>query len=103
MELPIRRYGDLMFEYLYPLRRKVYLLAGLIFATLALQLVNPQIIRSFIDTAVSTTNTQPLIWAGVVFLATSLLLQIVGVAATYVGEDVGWQSTNQPRAHLARH
>ena len=64
MELPIRRYGDLMFEYLHPLRRKVYLLAGLIFVTLALQLVNPQIIRGFIDTAVSTTNSQPLIWAG---------------------------------------
>ncbi|WP_420645283.1 ABC transporter ATP-binding protein [Candidatus Leptofilum sp.] len=103
MELPIRRYGDLMFQYLYPLRRKVYLLAGLIFATLALQLVNPQIIRSFIDTAVSTTDSQPLIWAGVVFLGTSLLLQLVGVAATYVGEDVGWQSTNQLRADLARH
>lgn len=107
MELPIRRYGDLMFEYLTPLRRKVYLLAGLIFATLALQLVNPQIIRSFIDTASanaqSTTNSQPLIWAGVIFLATSLLLQLVGVAATYVGEDVGWQSTNQLRADLARH
>ena len=103
MELPIRRYGDLMFEYLYPLRRKVYLLAGLIFATLALQLVNPQIIRSFIDTAVSTKDSQPLVWAGVIFLITSLLLQIVGVAATYVGEDVGWQSTNQLRADLARH
>lgn len=107
MELPIRRYGDLMFEYLYPLRRKVFLLAGLIFATLALQLINPQIIRSFIDTAStnaqSTSNSQPLIWAGVVFLITSLLLQIIGVAATYVGEDVGWQSTNQLRADLARH
>ena len=65
MDLPIRRYGDLMFKYLYPLRRKVYLLAGLIFATLALQLVNPQIIRSFIDTAVSTEESRPLIWAGV--------------------------------------
>ncbi|MBK8900172.1 MAG: ABC transporter ATP-binding protein [Anaerolineaceae bacterium] len=103
MELPIRRYGDLMFEYLYPLRRKVYLLAGLIFTTLALQLVNPQIIRGFIDTAVTSSNTQPLIWAGIVFLLTSLLLQLVGVAATYVGEDVGWQSTNQLRADLARH
>ena len=103
MDLPIRRYGDLMFVYLYPLRRKVALLAGLIFATLALQLINPQIIRSFIDTAISGSDSQPLIWAGGVFLATSLLLQIVGVAATYVGEDVGWQSTNQLRADLARH
>lgn len=103
MELPIRRYGDLMIEYLYPLRRKVFLLAGLIFTTLALQLINPQIIRSFIDTAVTGSDNQPLIWAGVLFLGTSLLLQIVGVAATYVGEDVGWQSTNQLRADLARH
>ena len=103
MDLPIRRYGDLMFEYLYPLRRKVYLLAGLIFTTLALQLINPQIIRSFIDTAVSTKDSQPLIWAGGIFLATSLLLQLVSVAATYLGEDVGWQSTNQLRADLARH
>lgn len=103
MDLPIRRYGDLMFQYLYPLRRKVYLLAGLIFATLALQLINPQIIRRFIDTAVSSQDSQPLIWAGGVFLFTSLLLQMVGVAATYVGEDVGWQSTNQLRADLARH
>ncbi|WP_420631658.1 ABC transporter ATP-binding protein [Candidatus Leptofilum sp.] len=103
MELPIRRYGDLMYQYLYPLRRKVYLLAGLIFTTLALQLVNPQIIRGFIDTAVSTTDSQPLIWAGAIFLGTSLLLQLVGVTATYLGEDVGWQSTNQLRADLARH
>ena len=103
MDLPIRRYGDLMFDYLHPLRRKVFLLAGLIFTTLALQLINPQIIRTFIDTAVSSQDTQPLIWAGGVFLFTSLLLQAVGVAATYVGEDVGWQSTNQLRADLARH
>jgi ATP-binding cassette, subfamily B, bacterial len=103
MDLPIRRYGDLMFQYLYPLRRKVYLLAGLIFTTLILQLVNPQILRTFIDTAVSTQDRQPLIWAGFIFLAVSLLLQLVGVAATYVGEDVGWQSTNQLRADLARH
>ena len=33
----------------------------------------------------------------------SLALQVVGVAATYVGEDVGWRSANQLRADLARH
>jgi ATP-binding cassette subfamily B protein/ATP-binding cassette subfamily C protein len=103
MDLPIKRYGDLMFQYLYPLRRKVTLLAGLIFLTLVLQLLNPQILRGFIDTAVSTQDRQPLIVAGLIFLAVSLLLQIIGVAATYLGEDVGWQSTNQLRADLARH
>ena len=39
----------------------------------------------------------------VLFLITSLILQGVGVAARYFSEDIGWQSTNQLRADLARH
>ncbi|MCP5101613.1 MAG: ABC transporter ATP-binding protein, partial [Chloroflexi bacterium] len=103
MDLPLKRYWGLMYQYLYPLRKGVFLLGGLIFATLGIQIINPQLIRYFIDTAVSTTQLQPLITAALIFLGTSLLLQVVGVAATYVGEDIGWRSTNQLRADLARH
>ncbi|MFQ5434519.1 MAG: ABC transporter ATP-binding protein [Anaerolineae bacterium] len=103
MELPLRRYWDVMFQYLHPLRVKVLLLAVLIFSMLGLQLVNPQLIRYFIDTAVSTTTLTPLIYAALIYLTFSLLLQGIGVAATYVGEDIGWRSTNQLRANLARH
>ncbi len=103
MELPLKRYWALMFQYLYPLRKKVALLAVLIFSTLGLQLINPQLIRYFIDTAVSTSETRPLFIAALFYLGLSLILQIIGVAATYVGEDVGWRSTNQLRADLARH
>ncbi|MCB0208977.1 MAG: ABC transporter ATP-binding protein [Anaerolineae bacterium] len=103
MELPLQRYWALLAHYLAPLRWKVGLLAGLIFSGIALQLVNPQFIRYFIDTAINTTDTRPLYWAALTFLGASLLMQAVGVAATYVGEDVGWQSTNQLRADLARH
>ncbi|HRV95993.1 MAG TPA: ABC transporter ATP-binding protein, partial [Anaerolineae bacterium] len=103
MELPLNRYWALLAQYLAPLRLKVGLLATLIFSGIALQLVNPQFIRYFIDTATTTSDTRPLYLAALTFLGASLLLQGISVAATYVGEDVGWQSTNQLRADLARH
>ncbi len=103
MDIPIQRYGGLMFQYLKPLRGKVILLALLIFTTIGLQLVNPQIIRYFIDTAATTHASNPLLKAALIFLAAALALQLLGVAATYVGEDIGWRSTNQLRADLALH
>ena len=103
MELPLKRYWELMAQYLQPLKFKVVLLAILIFSTIALRLVNPQIIRYFIDTAIDQGDNQALFWAAIIFLAASLVLQGLTVLATYVGEDVGWRSTNQLRADLARH
>ena len=104
-----------MAQYLKPLKTKVILLACLIFITIGLQLVNPQIIRFFIDTAIdagasdlagtaaNNSRTTTLFGAALLFLVSSLLLQGLGVMTTYVGEDVGWRSTNQLRADLARH
>ncbi len=103
MELPLRRYWGLLAQYLTPLRGKVVLLAVLIFATIGLQLLNPQIVRFFIDTARADGEVQTLLLAALGFLAASLLIQVVGVAATYLGEDIGWRSTNQLRSDLAHH
>ena len=102
------RYWALLVQYLRPLRGKVLLLALLIFSTIGLQLVNPQIVRFFIDTALESPetagdSTQSLWIAAFLFLGAALLLQVLSVGATYYGEDVGWSSTNQLRADLARH
>ncbi|MEZ4731908.1 MAG: ABC transporter ATP-binding protein [Caldilineaceae bacterium] len=104
-----QRYWRFLLEYLRPLRNKALLLALLIFASIGLQLLNPQIIRTFIDTALATgtgavhASTATLLGAAVFFFVATLLLQGVTVAATYVGEDVGWQATNQLRNDLAHH
>jgi ATP-binding cassette subfamily B protein/ATP-binding cassette subfamily C protein len=106
MEYPIKRYWQLLTQYVRPLRVKVALLTILIFAGIGLQVANPQIMRFFIDTALASQpgdSLQPLMLAGLLFLGVAFLLQIVSVAATYVGEDVGWRSTNQLRADLASH
>lgn len=103
MDLPLKRYWQLLARYLRPLRLKVLLLAGLIFGGIGLQLVNPQIIRFFIDGALADQPEQTLLWVALAYLGASLLLQGVSVAATYVGEDIGWQATNHLRADLADH
>ena len=99
---PSFSYAAMLQRYVGPLWRKGVLLAVLIFSTIALQLVNPQIIGFFIDTAVSDT-AQPLIPAALTFLAAALLLQLTSVAATYFSEDIGWRSTNALREDAARH
>ncbi|MBX3012390.1 MAG: ABC transporter ATP-binding protein [Caldilineaceae bacterium] len=103
-----QRYWNFLWQYLTPLRGKVFLLAGLIVATIGLQLLNPQIIRYFIDTALATNAdavlpVRSLLLAAATFFLATLLLQGATVAATYVGEDVGWRATNQLRNDLTRH
>jgi ATP-binding cassette, subfamily B, bacterial len=104
---PLKRYSTFYAHHIRPLRGRLALLALLIFATIALQLINPQIIRYFIDTAMTAgagaAQTANLLWAALVFIGAALLLQGISVFAVYVGEDIGWRATNQLRNDLALH
>ena len=99
----MQRYLTLFRKYLAPLRWKVVWLAVLVFLGIGLQLTNPLIIRHFIDTLMTQSDIRPMLVAALVFLGVSLLTQIVGIGAVYVGEDVGWRATNQMRADLTLH
>src|SRR4051812_32464652 len=72
-------------------------------AGIGLQVANPQVIRYFIDTALAGGSQQGLVYAALFFLAAALVYQGLTVAATYMGEDVGWSATNALRADLALH
>lgn len=99
----MNRYLNLLRKYLGPMKLKVGVLAVLVFAGIGLQLVNPLIIRYFIDTLISHGDMQPMLLAALTFLGVSVLTQLTGIASVYVGEDVGWRATNQLRADLTRH
>jgi ABC-type multidrug transport system fused ATPase/permease subunit len=103
MSPPSRRYTGLLVRYLKPQRRRVALLAVLLLGSIALQLVSPQIVRFFIDTAQSGGPQSALIKAALAFLAFALGARAVQVAADYVAVDTGWTATNALRADLARH
>ena len=53
MSIPLRDYVDLLYVYLRPAGRQALLLAALLLTAIGLQLVNPQILRRFIDAAVA--------------------------------------------------
>ena len=53
MNIPrLAQYRDMLSKYLKPQQTRVFLLAMLLFGSIGLQLVNPQILRFFIDTAI---------------------------------------------------
>ncbi len=103
MQIPLRQYWTLLATYLRPYWRQVVLLAVLLLSTIALQLINPQIMRSFIDAARAGEQLYALIRLAVLFLGISIVLQFMTLGTTYVGENLGWQATNQLRLDLARH
>lgn len=101
--MPFRQYAALLSQYLIPLKYRVALLAAFMFSGIGLQLINPQILRYFIDTATAGGETRNLIIAGCAFLGIGLIRQIVVLVTTYLGQDVGWRATNEMRGDLAEH
>jgi ATP-binding cassette, subfamily B, bacterial len=70
---------------------------------IGLQLVNPQILRYFIDTAQSGGATQSLLLAALLFIGVAIGYQWLNVLTTYLSEHVGWTATNALRSDLALH
>ncbi len=102
-KIPLKQYWELLVSYLAPQWPMALLLAVLLLSNIGLQLVNPQIMRSFIDTAKSGGAADTLWQSALLFMIVALAQQIVSVLSTYVGENVGWTTTNALRADVAEH
>ena len=103
MHLPVRRYLALLSTYLKPLRWRTLLLALLLVVDAALQLINPQILRYFIDTALSGGAITLLLMAALLFIALALINQGITVAFNYLSEYIAWTATNRLRTDLVTH
>jgi ATP-binding cassette subfamily B protein len=103
MDIPLRQYWDLLARHVRPQRLRFSLLTALLLGGIGLQILNPQLLRYFIDAATSGQAVETLALASLAFIAIALLQQIVAVGATYVGENVAWTATNALRAELHHH
>jgi ATP-binding cassette subfamily B protein len=103
LKIPLRQYARLLSRYLRPLRKQMLLLAFLLFASLATQLVGPQMLRYFIDAAQSEKPFDTLLLAAAVFIGVTLVQQLFNVASAYIAENVGWIATNRLRVDVAEH
>ena len=103
LNIPIKTYWDLLARYLRPQRRRVLLLAGFLVVSIGLQLVQPQILRAFIDAAQAGAAVRELTRAALAYLGLALVVQVIGFGATYLSENVAWTATNALRRDLTAH
>jgi len=103
MKVPIRQYARLLSTYIRPQWRWMAVLGVLIVGTIGLRLANPQILRSFLDTALANGSRSALIRDALLFFGIAVASQGLAVASTYVGETVAWTATNGLRLDLLRH
>jgi len=103
MNIPLKQYWHLLARYLQPQGRQVVWLTLTLLGSIALQILNPQILRYFIDTAVGGGAQSALLQAALLFIGVAVLTQVLTVAATYFGETVAWSATNALRLDLAKH
>jgi len=102
-KVPLRQYGALLAEHLKPQWFRAILLTILLFGSIALNLVNPQILRYFIDTAKAGGATRNLLIAAGLFLGIGIFRQFIILVSSYLGQDIGWRVTNRMRGNLALH
>jgi len=96
MNIPLKQYSHLLADYLKPQKGRVAWLAIALLSSIALQLVNPQILGYFIDTAVTRGASPILVRIAILFIAVALVTQVFTVIATYLGEQVAWTGHQCP-------
>ena len=101
MNLPFKAYWELLSQHIRPQKGRFILLAVLLFGSIGLRIVAPQIMRTFIDSALAGEALQTLTMTALAFIGIALIQQVVAVSVTYLGENVAWTATNALRAELA--
>ena len=99
----LRLYYSLLRKYLRPQRSRVVLLAVLLLVGTGLQILNPQILRYFIDAVFAGRPVQSLLASAILYIFVAIGTQALLVLARYFSEQVAWSATNAMRSDLAMH
>lgn len=96
-------YGEFLRRYLWPQRGTVAWMAAFLLGAIALRLIAPRVVRSFIDQAMAGAPEPALLRLALLFLALSLGAQAIKVLAGYWSDRVAWTASNRLRSDLAAH
>ncbi|HEY5732060.1 MAG TPA: ABC transporter ATP-binding protein [Anaerolineales bacterium] len=103
MNISFKSYWNLLSDHIRPQRGRFILLAVMLFGSIGLRIIAPQIMRKFIDSALAGEALSTLTWTAVAFISIALIQQGVAIGVTWLGENVAWTATNDLRAELAEH
>lgn len=103
MKLPLKDYFGLLYKYLKKQKFMVILLFLILVTNLVIQLVNPQILRYYIDAVTQNSGIENLVIAALLFIGFGIVRQVFKIVSTYISEKVGWTATNALRSDLIKH
>ncbi len=103
MQIPLRQSWRLLSTYLRPQWPRVLLLGLLLFGSIALDLLKPQVLRIFIDTVTTRGALATLTRSALLFVGIAIAIQLVAVVRAFVSEQLRWETTNPLRVDLAAH
>jgi ATP-binding cassette, subfamily B, bacterial len=103
MDVPLGEYRALLVRYLGPRRGRLAVLAVVVLGNVGLRLLQPALVREFLDAAVGGAAAMVLTALGAVFLGVALVRAAAAVLETYLAEDLAWAATNDLRADLLDH
>ncbi|OPA77567.1 ABC transporter [Paenibacillus selenitireducens] len=92
-----------LLRYLSPVKGRLMILLIMLFVSTGIQLLNPQIVKRFIDTAAGGGVLASLIQLAGLFLIVAVVNQLITVAVSYLGNDISWRATNRLRGDLLKH
>ncbi len=103
MDLQLKQYRDLLLKYLKPQWSLALFLLLLLLINMGLALLNPQMIRIFIDIVSAGGAMSALISTALLFLVVAVLKQCVAVCESYMAENLSQLATNHMRSELMLH
>src|SRR4051794_23610559 len=99
----LRRYWQLLARYLGPQWPRLVLLATILCATIAVQVITPLMASRFIDRATTGGTSSELIWLALLTMGLALVGQGMAIVETYAAEYVSWAATNTLRSDILVH
>ena len=103
MRPSVQLYTRLLTRYLRPQLSQTLLLLLVLCANILLQLINPLIMRRFLDLALAGGSMDFLTRLAILFIGIAAVQQVTTVTSAVLAENVGWRATNALRRDLARH
>jgi len=102
MKLSLKAHRQLLLDYWFPNKALISFLALTMFGSIAMELLNPQIIREFIDKASTGSNIIHLYYLALLLMLIVIAKQIFNVFSSYLSQKLGWKATNHLRIDLIK-
>ena len=105
IKIPFLKYFKLLTKYLRPHKFKLLLLIGLITSSTILAVINPQILKYYIDSVFDPEfkNLGNLKFAILLYVGIALIAQVLTIFSVYIGLNLAWDTTNKLRYDLLTH